>query len=149
MVVSLKEHKTQFQFSTNTHVEMARMVFTSYITMVLVSVGAIHVAGVVGFLWTWLAVESLQTAYLVRLNNRLFQHVESLDTAYIVRLVLFCVVGLLAAYAALPHTSVLPLWEQSTISFVVAVVVAGVGWQLFRVKDVYANMRAQFSKRFA
>jgi O-antigen/teichoic acid export membrane protein len=148
MVVSLKEHKTQFQFSTNTHVEMARMVFTSYIMMVLVSVGAIHVAGGVGFLWTWLAVESLQTAYLVRLNNRLFQHVESLDTAYIVRLVLFCIVGLLAACAALPHTSVLPLWKQSGIALLVAGVVAGIGWQLFRVKEVYTNMRGQFSKRF-
>jgi len=149
MVVSLKEHKTQFQFSTNTHVEMARMVFASYITMVLVSVGAIHAAGAAGFLWTWLAVESLQTAYLVRLNNRLFQHVESLETGFILRLLLFCLVGLLAASAALPHTSLLPLWQQSGLAVLVAAAVGGIGWQLFRVKEVYANMLAQFSRRLA
>jgi O-antigen/teichoic acid export membrane protein len=149
MVVSLKEHKAQFQFSTNTHVEMARMVFASYITLVLVSVGAIHAAGVIGFLWTWLAVESLQAAYLVRLNNRLFLHVETLDTAYIVRLVLFCLVGLLVAFAALPHTSLLPIWKQSGIAAVVAAVVGVIGWQLFRMREVYANIRGQIAKRFA
>jgi O-antigen/teichoic acid export membrane protein len=149
MVISLKEHKHQFQFSTNTHVELARVVFFSYVGMVLASVGTVQYAGVNGFLWTWLAVETLQTAYLVKLNTRLFAHVEAIDRVYILRLCAICGAGLCVALAALPRTSELSLWMQTCIGSAAALVVGLVAWQVFGVREVYTSMTGRLAKRFA
>jgi O-antigen/teichoic acid export membrane protein len=149
MVISLKEHKFQFQFSTNMHTELARTMFASYVVMVLVSVGAIHYAGVTGFLWTWLAAETLQVVRLVGMNRRLFAHVRSIETTSIVRLALLCGAGLLTAVVLLPHSSTLSLALQTVIAAVVSVVVGVIAWKLFGVREVYANMMERFGRRFA
>jgi O-antigen/teichoic acid export membrane protein len=149
IVISLKEHKAQFQFSTNTHVEMARVMFFSYVAMVFVAVGTIHAAGVIGFLWTWMAVESLQTVWLVGLNSKLFRHVETVDRVYIVRLGVLCAAGLVGAIVALPHTAAMGLPAQAGIGVSVAAVVGGLAWQVFGVGVVVAGMRRRMAKGFA
>jgi len=149
MVISLKEHKHQFQFSTNTHVELARVVFVSYVTMVALSIGTVSYAGVNGFLWTWLAAETLQTAYLVKLNARLFAHIEAIDKIYILRLLAVCGIGLAVAIAALPRTSTLSLWTQTGIGSAAALVAGLVAWQVFGVSEVYTSMTTRLAKRFA
>jgi len=149
IMISLKEHKMQFQFSTNTHKELAKITFFSYAAMVVVSIGTIRYAGVNGFLWTWLAAEALQTVRLIVLNHQLFQHVEEIDKRYITRLMALCMTGVLVALAALPRTSVMPLMEQVAVSALVAAVVGAVAWRVFGMKDVYVSMKGQLSKRFA
>ena len=149
IVISLKEHKYIFQFCTNTHVELARVMFFSYLGMVLLSIGAIHYAGVAGFLWTWLAVEALQTVRLIHLNEKLFAHIEKLDTVYITRLAAVCITGLFLAFAALTRTSKLPLTTQALIAVLAGLLACGLAWQVFRVKEVYSMMMGRFSKRFA
>jgi O-antigen/teichoic acid export membrane protein len=149
MVISLKEHKFQFQFSTNTHTELARTMFFSYIAMVLVSIATIHYVGVTGFLWTWLAAEFWQLIRLIGMNRRLFAHVQAIDSGYILRLALLCGVGLAAALLLLPHSSALPLLTQTGIAVVVAAVVGVVAWQVFRVRQVYGGIMEQVGKRFA
>jgi len=147
IVVSLKEHKFMFQFSTNTHVELARVMFFSYIAMVVLSVGTIRYYGITGFLWTWLAIETLQTVRLIRLNEKLFAHIEKIDTVYITRLTALCIVCLFLAYAVLSHTSTLPLSSQTLIAVIATLLVGALSWHVFSVKEVYFNMLARFSKR--
>jgi O-antigen/teichoic acid export membrane protein len=149
IVISLKEHKFQFQFSTNTHIELAKIMFFSYLTMVVVSFGTIRYFGVTGFLWTWLTVEILQTVLLVKLNEKLFAHIEKIDTIYITRLAAICIVGLLLAFAALTRTSMLPLITQTAIATISGLLIAVAAWHLFRVKEVYSSMLGRFTKRFA
>jgi O-antigen/teichoic acid export membrane protein len=149
IVISLKEHKTQFQFSTNTHVEMARAVFFSYVAMIGVSIGTIHYAGVDGFLCTWLVVELMQTALLVTLNNKLFKHVEDIDTMYITRLAIFSATGLVAALLTLPRTAALALPMQALLATLVATVAGVLAWQVFRMKEVVANMKGRLTSLFA
>ena len=149
MVISLKEHKFQFQFSTNTHIELARTMFFSYVGMVLVSLGTVHFAGVVGFLWTWLAAETLQVVRLIAMNRRLFAHVQQIDTVYITRLVLICGAGLAGAIALLPRSSALALPWQTALAAVCAVVAGGLSWRVFRMRAIYADVRRRFTRRFA
>jgi O-antigen/teichoic acid export membrane protein len=149
IVISLKEHKFQFQFSTNTHVELAKVMFFSYLGMVVVSVGTIYYGGVTGFLWTWLAVETLQTVRLIRLNEKLFAHIEKIDTVYITRLLMICIACLFAAFAALTRTSTLPLVTQALIAVLSAVLIGGLGWQVFHVREVFSSMMGRLTKRFA
>jgi hypothetical protein len=147
MVISLKEHKFIFQFSTNTHVELARTMFWSYVAMVGVSVGTVHVAGVTGFLWTWLAVESLQTVRLMTLNRRLFAGVAALEPGYVTRLVVLCAAGLAAAVALLPSTSRLGLSTQAGLAVGVSVVVAGLGWRVFGMGAVAGMLRERLVRQ--
>jgi O-antigen/teichoic acid export membrane protein len=149
IIISLKEHKTQFQFSTNTHVEMARFVFFGYIAMVVVSIGTIRYGGINGFLWTWLVVELMQTARLIGLNSKLFRHVEQIDTIYITRLAILCSAGLAAAFATLPYSTAWRLPQQALLAIGVGAAVGLAAWQIFHVKGVVAGMRGRLARRFA
>ena len=149
MVISLKEHKLQFQFSTNTHVQLARLMFFSYIAMVAISGGTIHFAGVTGFLWTWLAFELLQTGRLIQLNVRLFAHVQKLESTYVLRLFAVCTVSLGLAVLTLQRTMGLPLLWQTAIAALAGLLVAAVTWPLFHVREVASVLLARFGKRFA
>ncbi len=149
MVISLKEHKYQFQFSTNTHEELARVMFFSYIGMVVVAIGAVHLFGVVGFLWTWLAVEILQIVQIVRLNMKLFAEFERLELKYLRRLSAICVCSLLISLALLEKTASFPIAWQIALSILSAAILTACSWPLFGVSDVLRKMSAQFSRNFA
>jgi O-antigen/teichoic acid export membrane protein len=147
MVISLKEHKSQFQFSTNTHVELGKVMFFSYLAMTFVSFGTIHWFGVSGFLWTWLVTEAMQTVRLIRLNAGLFAHMEKLDTIYITRLVVLCGTALALTFAALTRTTTLPLTLQASLAVGWAGVIALIAWKLFRVREVSTSL-AKLTQRF-
>jgi hypothetical protein len=100
-------------------------------------------------LWTWLAVETIQTAVLVSLNSKLFAHVEAIDTVYILRLTGVCGAGLAVAAFTLPITSALSLWTQTGIGLAAAAVVGLIAWQVFGVREVYSSMTSRLAKRFA
>ncbi len=147
MVISLKEHKYQFQFSTNTHEELARVMFFSYLGMILVSVGAVHLFGIVGFLWTWLAVEILQVARIVRLNMKLFAQFERLELKYLRRLSAICLCSLLLSLALLERTASFPILWQAALSLLSAIILTAFSWPLFGVGDVLRKMSAQISRK--
>ena len=149
MVISLKEHKYQFQFSTNTHEELARTMFFSYIAMVAVSVMTVHLFGVVGFLWTWLVTEVVQMVRIVLLNKQLFLAFEPLEFTYLRRLVLICAAALFVAFAALNRTYALPLLLQVAGGVGAGAILTMVAWPMFRVGEVVRRMTARFSRKFA
>ncbi len=149
MVISLKEHKYQFQFSTNTHESLARVMFFSYLAMVVVAVGAVQAAGVVGFLWVWLATECVQMVRIMRLNVTLFQVHARLEFLYLQRLVGLCAAALLVALVLLRRTAGLGLGGQALVATAVGVVTSGVSWRVFRVGEVARQMGARLRGRFA
>lgn len=149
MVISLKEHKFQFQFSTNTHEELARIMFFSYLGMTVISIAAVHLLGVVGFLWTWLAVEILQIARIVRLNMKLFARFERLELKYLRRLSVICLCSLLISLALLEKTASFPITWQIALSLLSAAILTACSWPLFGVSDVLRKMSAQFARKFA
>jgi len=149
MVISLKEHKFQFQFSTNTHEELARIMFGSYIAMTVISLATVPWLGVVGFLWTWLLVETFQMIFIVRLNIKLFMEIEPLEFTFLRRLIGICVPSLLLALLLLQKTASFTLLWQISIGILAGAVVAGIAWQLFGVRDVIRKIIGQFSRKFA
>ncbi|GGA72960.1 hypothetical protein GCM10011507_25710 [Edaphobacter acidisoli] len=149
MVISLKEHKFQFQFSTNTHIELARLMFFSYLAMIGVSLITVRWFGVVGFLWTWLATEVFQMASIIRLNVHLFAHYERLKFTYLRRLISTCVAALLVSYVLLEHISNRPMMLQVGVSVAGGLVVATSAWFLFHVHEVFKRVQGIFSSKFA
>ena len=148
MVISLKEHKFQFQYSTNTHESLARTMFFSYVS----HGGAVGRYGPLrrdcGFLWTWLAVETFQAVRILRLNTELFAY-DPLEFTYLRRLVGLCLVFLLVSLGLLQRTSMYPLLGQLGIAMTAGMVVAGLSWPLFGVGDVVKKMSGQLFRKFA
>jgi len=149
MVVSLKEHKVQFQFSTNTHEQLAKILFGSYITMLLASFVLVPRMGVAGFLWIWLLTESFQMVSIVRLNVALFAHIEPLEFTYLRRLIAVCLPALLLSLLLLHHTTALSMPLQTAIAIAGGALIAGLGWRLFDIKEFFAKILGQFSGRFS
>jgi hypothetical protein len=117
--------------------------------MLLASFVLVPWMGVAGFLWIWLLTESFQMVSIVRLNAALFAHIERLKFTYLRRLIGVCVPALLLSLLLLHRTSVLSMPVQSAIAVGACVLVAGIDWQLFRVREVLHKIVGQFTSRFA
>lgn len=149
MVMSTKEHKFQFQFSTNTHRELARFMFVSYLVLVGLWSAIVPRFGLTGLVWCWFAIEAAQLAYLVVLNGRFFAHVEKLDLRYILRLALLSTVFLGSAAYTLPRLVLQPIWLQTIVALGVAVLIALCDIPLFGVREVAAPMFNKLKQKFA
>ena len=121
----------------------------SYLAMVVVSVGAVHAAGVVGFLWVWLATECVQMVRIVRLNVLLFRVHERLELIYLQRLIGVCAAALLGALLLLRRTGAMGLAGQAGLAVGVGLVLTGVSWKVFRVGEVARQMGGRLRGRLA
>jgi hypothetical protein len=72
-ILGIKEHKYQFQFSSNQVREVSYMTPVAYGLMLLASVPLMRHLGLIGFLIPWAISELLQLFYLLHLNAALFR----------------------------------------------------------------------------
>jgi hypothetical protein len=142
--MGIKEHKYQFQTSSNEHSVLARLTFLSYLVMVALAVPAIHMFGILGFLLLWFATEVYQTLAILRLNLRLFSAAASLDFWPVCKLSALMTVATVAgswfAFAA-PHRTLL---QSSLTAVVFAAALAAVSYALFGLSEVRRDLRARF-----
>ena len=140
-VMGIKEHKYQFQTCSNQHALLARLMFWSYIVMVVVAVPAIHFFGILGFLGDWFCAELFQVLAILRLNQELFAGTSRLDFSPVYKL--FALMGgatLLGAWLALtagqrsvPHIAL------SAILFISFLLV--ISYPLFGLQEVRSYLR--------
>jgi O-antigen/teichoic acid export membrane protein len=145
--MGIKEHKYQFQTSTNQHAPLARMMFWSYLCMVAAAVPGIHLFGVMGFLIPWFVTEVVQVLFILRLNERLFINTSQLDFSPVYKL--FALMGgavLLGSWFAI-HAENRSLLQSSVIAIVFAVVLTGISYPLFQLSDVRIYLRDRMAPR--
>lgn len=145
-VAGLKEHKYQFQISVNQHSEMARFIFATYLGMVALIVPAIWLLGVNGFLLLWLATETLQTAHIIGLNQKLFAGVAQLELSPLVRLTALVAAAAASSTALAVILEGRGLTETAAVAVVAALVLAGLGYQTFNVRALQSLLLARFHK---
>lgn len=144
MTLSAKEHKFQFQFSTNNHERLARIMFFSYIVLVLTSVPMVRWLGMLGFLYTWLGIELFQVVRLIGLNRQLFQHTNSHKLTYVYRLGCLGTIGVVGAGLLLAHTFMQPYWLQFTAAVGVGAALAVTGYFLFNMNEIIKKLYLKF-----
>jgi O-antigen/teichoic acid export membrane protein len=149
IVMSAKEHKFQFQFSTNTHRELARFMFVANLATVACWIAVIPGLGVIGLLWTWLVAELAQVLYIMRLNIRFFSAHKFLDIRYPMRLMVFSIILLFAAVIVAPRLPSLPLVEQGTLALGIGLAILAMDVPLFGLAPVLGSVRARLRARFA
>ena len=147
MTLSAKEHKFQFQFSTNTHEKLARIMFFSYIALAILAVPMVHWLGELGFLYTWLGVELFQIVRIIGLNQELFAHTGEHRLTYVYRLMALCGAGLLISGVILSRTyQDLYRW-QFVAGFGVSAVLAVAAFFLFNMRAVVQKLYARIGHR--
>jgi O-antigen/teichoic acid export membrane protein len=123
-VLGIKEHKTQFQSSSNKHERLSLISVAGYSVMLAVSVPVMKSFGLLGFMCTWVAWEILQTAFVVRLNVDLFPAEQKISMAPLARLAVFMTLALgIAAWPAYLEVN----WQLSASVAVAALITALLG----------------------
>lgn len=148
-VLGIKEHKTQFQSSSNEHESLSIIVLGGYLLMLLVSLPVMQWFGLTGFMVVWIAWEIIQTAFVLRLNSRLFPADTGFSAKPVIRLSLFMVVAFaIAVFPAYQSTK----WSLS-IDVLVAVgftgILAGASYFTFGLSELRGLLIAKWQRRFA
>lgn len=149
IIMSAEEQKFVFQYSTNTHKDLAKFMFGTYVLLGIVWLFAIPKFGVAGLLWCWFAVEFSQLVYQVLLNGRLFRGFETLDKKYLIRLLCLSATFLVAASFLLPYTKELGLPAQIGIAIANAAILLGLGMPLYHLIPMWGKVQGILRKRFA
>ncbi len=149
IVMSAKEHKFQFQFSTNTHRELARFLFGTYLALVGAWFLLIPRFGITGLLWAWFTAELIQVLYIMRLNTKFFAHHEVLDAKYPIRMSTLSLVFLGGTLVVLPRTALLALPLQTVIAVGIGLVILALDIPLFGLIPVIGKLRGLVQKRLA
>ena len=147
MTLSAKEHKFQFQFSTNTHERLARLMFFSYIALVAIAIPMVHWYGMLGFLYSWLGVELFQVIRIVGLNQELFAHAGKHLLKYVYRLAGLCLIGLAAGDIILTHSHLMPYRLQFAAGFGISVTMALISFFLFNMQEIVKKLYVLFRNR--
>jgi len=145
--MGIKEHKYQFQVSTNQHAALARMMFWTYLGMVGVAIPGIHLFGVIGFLVPWLLTEVIQVLFILRFNRRLFVPAAKLDFVPVYKL--FALMGgsvVLGAWFAI-HAQQKSLLQCALTAIAFAVALACISYPLFQLRDVKTYLRDRMALR--
>jgi O-antigen/teichoic acid export membrane protein len=149
IVMSAKEHKFQFQFSTNTHQELSRFMFGTYAALAVAWYFVVPRFGTDGVLAAWLLAEIVQVLYIMGLNHKFFAHHQVLEVKYPVRLALLSVAALAATLEILPHSELLPLLVQAAVAIAAGFVLLGLDVPIFGLVPVWGKLRGILQRRMA
>jgi O-antigen/teichoic acid export membrane protein len=140
-VIGIREHKYHFQTCSNEHTVLAKLMFSSYVAMAVVSVPAIRFLGVLGFLGIWLATELFLALAILRLNRRLFAGFFRLDFSPVYKLLALMGVATIvgARLAVTAGQKSLPTIALITVLFIAVLLV--ISYPLFGLQEVRSYLR--------
>jgi O-antigen/teichoic acid export membrane protein len=147
-LMGIKEHKYQFQFSSNRVREVSYMTPTAYGLTLLISIPLMREFGIVGFLAPWALSELLQLFYLLHLNDRLFGEEAVLD-----RRPVYILIGLLSAGTAAVLWPVYHLQHfsypvQLSFAAIATLLALALSYRLFRVDEIRSLLWQRLVLRF-
>jgi O-antigen/teichoic acid export membrane protein len=148
-VLAIKEHKTQFQQSSNKHEELSLFAIAGYSVMLVISFFAMQAYGLQGFLYTWLGWEIIQTAYIVHLNVKLFPAEMHISISPVLRLFAFMAVAFGVAIWPTFADVHWPIWLDVAVAAGFTFVLSAAGYFFFGVAEVRELVQSKLSRRLA
>ena len=135
-ILSIKEHKYQFQFSSNKVSEISSLTLISYTLMCMLAIPAMYRFGVQGFLIVWLTLETAQLFYLLTLNDKLFGKEAELDRKPVYQL--FAILAVCTAIFAWPvyHIANYSYLLQGTAAIATTLITGVFCYWIFQVDEV-------------
>lgn len=146
-VMSMREHKQFFQFSTNTHYRLAHIVFWGNLLMIAVSIPLTEAFGVRGFMVTWLVSESAQMALLYFENKKLFHSDASITLVPVFKLAAVMGLGLPVCMAVVEFGRRHNWFEQGAIALTGTALLFFLCYWLFGLNLVHQRLLSRLSAR--
>jgi O-antigen/teichoic acid export membrane protein len=146
-VMGIKEHKYQFQSSSNEHEKLSRFTLVVYAAMLLISAFLLKPFGVIGFMFVWLAAEVAQTIYILRLNVQLFPREMEISMNPVVRLV--AVLSVAFGIAAWPAFASVrwPLGTVVSVAVGITLVMSLASYYAFGLNEVRSVLESRIRRR--
>jgi len=148
-VLGIKEHKTQFQSSSNKHEDMSTFIIVGYVLMLAVSVFTMRIYGLTGFVVTWLIWEIIQTRFVLTLNAKLFPVEHKVTAEPVVKFTVFTSIAFaLCIYPAYHEANWGLGWTVvSAVALTTAIGIAA--YKVFGVDEVKTLLISRLRHRFA
>jgi O-antigen/teichoic acid export membrane protein len=147
-ILSIKEHKYQFQFSSNQVREISYLTILAYSAQIVIAVPMMIRFGLIGYLVTWLISEILQLFYLLGLNARLFAGTASVDRKPVYQLFAFLAVASVVFLWPVYHIASFSYVTQAAIAIMATAITAAISYWVFRVDEVRSLLWRKVSGRF-
>jgi O-antigen/teichoic acid export membrane protein len=148
-VMGIKEHKYQFQSSSNEHERLSKFTLGAYAMMLVAAGFLMQPFGIFGFMVAWLAAEIAQTIYILRLNMQLFPPESAISVAPVVRLVAVLAVAFgLAAWPVFASVN-WPLPTVVAVATAVMLIISVGSYFAFGLDEVRVVIIGKIRQRFA
>lgn len=148
-VMGIKEHKYQFQWSSNEHTNLSRFTLMAYGLMLVVSAVLLKPFGIEGLMAVWGMTEIALVIYILHLNTRLFPAEAGISAAPVFKLAaVFAAALALAAYPCW-HSIDWPLPTVVSVAVLTTVMLAVVSYFAFDLSEVLELLQARFRRRMA
>ena len=153
-ILGIKEHKYQFQFSSNQVREVSYMTPLAYGAVLAISIPLMQRLGLIGFLIPWAVSELGQLFYLLHLNGVLFRQsglgesADRVDRRPVYRLLIMLALGTLAAVWPVFHLEEFGIPLQLGFAAITTVVMLAIAYWLFRVDEVRSLLWDRIASRF-
>lgn len=147
--IGIKDHKWQFQFSSNQHISLAKFAVWTYAAMLIVAALIMEPFGLKAFLVLWLITESVLVTYILRLNKALFPPEINISAAPVVRLAVVTATTLLLAAWPVLHSAAWPLVRVIGVATGFALLTGLASYFLFDLRDVREVLERRLRGRMA
>ncbi len=137
-ILSIKEHKYQFQFSSNQVESISWQTLFAYGLTSLLSIPLMPRLGVQGYLLVWLVSETIQLFYLLHLNDRLFAGEAVLDHKPVYQMLAIMAVCTGLFFWPILHIGAAPYVVQGLVATVTTVLLAAFCYWIFQVDELRA-----------
>ncbi len=146
-ILSIKEHKYQFQFSSNKVESISWQTLFAYGLTSLLSIPLMPRLGVQGYLLVWLLSETLQLFYLLHLNDELFKGEAVLDHKPVYQMLGIMGVCTVLFFWPILHLRQVPYLMQGLLATVTTLVLSGFCYWIFQVDELRSLLWGKLSAR--
>ena len=146
-ILSIKEHKYQFQFSSNKVQSISWQTLFAYGLTSLLSIPLMPRLGVQGYLLVWLLSETLQLFYLLHLNDQLFAGEAVLDHKPVYQMLAIMAVCTLVLGWPILHIRSVPWLMQGVFATVTTLVLTGFCYWIFQVDELRSLLWGKLAAR--
>jgi O-antigen/teichoic acid export membrane protein len=148
-IIAIKEHKYQFQWSSNRHEELSKYYFVSNLAMLALSGLLMKSFGVGAFMVCWGLSELGVTLYIVHLNMRLFPPEIHVSARPIFHLFALLAVAFSAAWWPVYRSAQWGLGLIAAETLLAMLLLTAVGYYLFGLDEVYEVIKRRIKRKTA
>ncbi len=146
-ILSIKEHKYQFQFSSNKVESISWQTLFAYGLTSLLSIPLMPQLGVQGYLLVWLLSETLQLFYLLHLNDQLFAGQAVLDHKPVYQMLAIMAVSTLLLFWPILHIRSVPFVLQGVMAAFTTLLLTAFCYWIFRVDELRTMLWGKLASR--